>query len=285
VLRRFPSVVVASLVLAGACAREVTPRQFDLTGQVVSVSPDGRELVVRHDEVKGFMPAMTMPFRLKDGSLGRGRLPGDLIRARLMVTDEESWLAAVEKTGWAPLPDEADARRPGIELLRPGDEVPDETFIDQDGRAFRFSSLRGAPVLVTFVYTRCPLPEFCPRMDAYFAAIQKALAGGRLSAPARLLSVSFDPEFDTPAVLKAHAAAVGADARIWTLATAPADRVESWGAHLGLSIIRDAKDPAEITHNLRTAVVDGRGRLVSVLEGTRWTVDEAIAALSTAARR
>jgi protein SCO1 len=283
--RLFQFVLTASFVLGAACSRQPAPRRFELTGQVVSVSTDGLELVVRHHEIRGFMPAMTMPFRLENAAMGRDRRPGDLIRATLLVTAEKSWLSAIEKTGWAPLPDETDAGRPAVQLLKSGDEVPDETFIDQGGRAFRFSSLRGTPVLVTFVYTRCPLPEFCPRMDAYFGAIQKALVGGRLRGPVHLLSVSFDPAFDTPAVLTAHAAAVGADPRVWTFATAPADRVESWGARVGLSVIRDARNPADITHNLRTAVIDGRGRLVTILEGTRWTVDEAIEALAKAPGR
>jgi protein SCO1/2 len=250
----------------------------------VAVSPDGRELVVSHDEVKGFMPAMTMPFRLDEAAVAKGRLPGDLIRATLMVTDEKSWLARVEKTGWAPLREHAEAGT-ATELVRPGEPVPDETLIDQDGQAFRFSSLRGSAVLVTFVYTRCPLPDYCPRMDAYFAAVQKALADGKLPGPVRLLSVSFDPDFDTPATLRAHAASVGADRRVWTFATGPRDRVDAWGARFGLSVIRDPADPTDITHNLRTAVVDERGHLVTILEGNRWTVDEAIAALRPSAGR
>jgi protein SCO1 len=278
--RAIPCVVL----LAAACSRGPAPRQFQLTGQVVTVASDATQLVVRHDEIKGFMPAMTMPFRLKEASLGRDRRPGDLIRATLMVTDEESWLSAVEKTGWAPIPDNGAEARPAVEVLKPGESVPDETLIDQDARAFRLSSLRGSAVLLTYIYTRCPLPEFCPRMDAYFASVQKTLADGRLAGPVRLLSVSFDPTFDTPAVLKEHARAVGADPRVWTFATAPADRVEAWGARLGLSVIHDAQDPSVLTHNLRTAVIDAQGRLVTVLDGNRWTVDDAVAALGSAGR-
>jgi protein SCO1 len=275
---------LAVTLAVASCARAPEPRQYRLTGQVVSVSGDARQLVVHHEEVKGLMPAMTMPFTLKDAALGKDRRPGDLIRATLMVTDDESWLSEIEKTGWAPLPDESTPGRPAVALLEPGEEVPDETLIDQDGKAFRVSSLRGAPMLLTFIYTRCPLPDFCPRMDAYFLSVQKALADGRLRGPVRLLSVSFDPGFDTPAVLKAHASSLGADRRIWTFATAPAERVEAWGARLGLSVIREAGDPSDLTHNLRTAVVDARGRLVTVLDGNRWTVDDALAALASAGR-
>ncbi len=270
------------VVLLAGCARGPAPRQYQLTGQILDVSPDGSQLVVRHDDIKGFMPAMTMPFRLKDRSLAKGRQPGDLIRATLLVTDDESWLSSVEKTGWAPLPAGPAASQPGVQLVKPGEAVPDETLVDQDGKAFRVSSLKGSAVLVTFIYTRCPLPEFCPRMDAYFSSVQKAIVDGKLAGPVRLLSVSFDPDFDTPAVLKAHAARVGADPRIWTFATAPRDRVEAWGASLGLSVIRDPVSPANITHNLRTAVLDREGRLVKVLDGNEWTPDEAIAALASA---
>jgi len=227
------------------------------------------------------MPAMTMPFRLKDPAQARRRQPGDLIRATLMVTDDEAWLSNVEKTGWAPLPAPQESTRPAADLLKPGEAVPDETFVDQDGQAFRLSSLKGSAVLLTFIYTRCPMPDFCPRMDAYFGAVQKAIKNGRLPGAIRLVSVSFDPDFDTPGELRAHASRVGADRAVWTFATAPRSRVEAWGARLGLSVIRDEKNPAVIMHNLRTAVIDRNGRLVAILDGNRWTPDEAIVALAS----
>jgi protein SCO1 len=274
--------LVPVLLLAAACARQPAPRHYTLTGQVLVVDPDRKELVVRHDEIKGFMPAMTMPFRLKDPSLANGRTPGDLIRAALMVTDEEAWLEDVEKIGWAPLPERQDSSPPHVRLLAPGDAVPDETLIDQDGRAFRVSSLQGSAVLLTFIYTRCPLPDFCPRMDAHFGAVQQAIKDGRLRGPIRLLSVSFDPDADTPAALREHARLRRADKGVWTFATAPRDRVEAWAGRFGLSVIRDPNDPADITHNLKTAVIDRKGRLVAILDGNRWTPAEAIAALASA---
>jgi protein SCO1/2 len=249
---------------------------------VLAVRADGREITIHHDDVKGFMPAMTMPFQLKDPALAKGRMPGDMVKATLVVTDNEAWLSRVVKIGWAPFPEpSAAAAPPAIDLLRNGDEVPDETLIDQSGTAFQFSSLRGSAVLVTFIYTRCPMPDFCPRMDALFAAVQRAIQAGRVPGKVRLLSVSFDPDFDAPAVLKAHAAAMGADERVWTFATAPRAQIEQWGARLGLSVLRAAGDPSDITHNLRTAVIDRRGRLVTVLGGNQWTAEQAIAALAS----
>jgi protein SCO1/2 len=273
--------LIPVLLLAVACARSPEPRQYPLTGQVLSVKPDRTELVIRHDDVRGFMPAMTMPFRLKNPALADGKVPGDLIRATLMVTDEEAWLEHVEKTGWAPLPERADSEPPPVSLLRPGETVPDETLIDQDGQAFRVSSLKGKAVLLTFIYTRCPLPEFCPRMDAWFGAVQQAIKDGRLRGAIRLLSVSFDPDFDAPAELRAHAARLNADPAIWTFATAPRPRVDAWAGRFGLSVIRDGDRPSDITHNLRTAVIDRQGRLVAILDGNRWTPGDAITALAS----
>ena len=273
--------LILVLLLAAACARQPAPRQYPLTGQVLVVNPDRKELVVRHDEIKGFMPAMTMPFQLKDPSLTRERVPGDLIRATLMVTDEKAWLERVERTGWAPLAERRDSGPAPARLLAPGEAVPDETLIDQDGQPFRVSSLQGSVVLLTFIYTRCPLPDFCPRMDAHFGAVQQAIKDGRLRGPIRLLSVSFDPDADTPTVLRAHALRRGADKAIWTFATAPRERVEAWAGRFGLSVLRDPGNPSGITHNLRTAVIDRKGRLVAILDGNRWTPGEAIAALAS----
>jgi protein SCO1/2 len=282
----FLVVVVAALAVGvPGCRRQPPARQFQLTGQVLAVAPRRAEITIRHDAVQGFMPAMVMPFKVKDRTLTEGRLPGDLVKATLMVTDEESWLSTLEKTGWAPFSDLAPGAMPGVAPVKGGDVVPDETLIDQEGRSFRLSSLRGGPVLLTFIYTRCPLPDFCPRMDRNFQAVQKAIGDGRLPSTVRLVSVSFDPDYDTPATLKAHAAAVGADPRTWTFATAPRAQVEAFGASLGLSVIRDEKNPDMITHNLRTAVLDPSGRLVTMLNGNEWTVDQALKAVAGAATR
>ena len=280
-MRRTHLSLIALPLLVLACARQPAARQYTLTGQIFEVRAGGRELVIRHDDIPGFMPGMTMPFRVKDAALAKGRVAGDLVRATLMVTDEDAWLGTVEKTGWAPLPERKELLRPAIALVEPGEMVPDQALVDQDGKPFRLSSLRGSAVLLTFIYTRCPLPEFCPRMDAFFGTVQRAMKDGRLRGPVHLLSVSFDPDFDTPATLLAHALRAGADRAVWTFATAPRADVESWGARLGLSLIRDGKTPAAITHNLRTAVIDRQGRLVKILDGNQWTPDEEITALAS----
>lgn len=274
--------VLAAALLAStaACRREPPARRFPLTGQVLAVSSDGRELTIRHNDIKGFMPAMVMPFKVKDRAETSGRQPGDLVAATLVVTDEESWLEGVKKTGWAAFPEAAaGSEPPTAPLLADGEPLPEATLVDQDGRAFRLSSLRGAPLLITFIYTRCPLPDFCPRMDRHFESIQRAIKAGKAPADTRLLSLSFDPDYDTPSVLKDHARLVGADAKIWTFATAPKPQLEAFAARFGLSVVREADTPV-LTHNLRTAIVDRQGRLVTVLGGNEWTPEQAVGVLT-----
>jgi protein SCO1/2 len=275
-------ILAGALLLAGpACRREPPARPYELTGHVLAVKDDGSEITIHHADIPGFMASMTMPFKVKDRALTRGRVPGDLVKATLMVTEEDAWLSRLEKTGWAPFPERDSARGPRADALEKGEAVPDETFIDQDGNPFRLSSLHGSPVLITFIYTRCPLPEYCPLMDRRFAAIQRAIKDGSTPARVRLLTISFDPDRDTPAALRQHAARLGADPAVWTFATAPRDTVDAFAARFGLEVIRDPTNPADITHSLRTALLDRQGRLVVVLNGNGWSDEDALAALAS----
>jgi protein SCO1/2 len=160
--------------------------------------------------------------------------------------------------------------------------VPDVRLTDSAGRPLQFSSLRGRVVALTFIYTRCPLPNYCPLMDRQFAAVMKRVqADDRLSSQVALLSISFDPEYDTAAVLAAHARAVGADGAVWRFATADRRTLDLFGARFGMVVMREAD--GSITHNMRTAIVDRQGRLVKVLDGSDWTVDQMMADLEKAA--
>ena len=145
----------------------------------------------------------------------------------------------------------------GFELLKPGEAVPDASFVDQDGKKRTFSSFKGSPVLMTFIYTKCPMPTFCPLMDQHFATIQKKLKDDpALKGRVHLVSVSFDPIVDTPPVLKAHAQTLGADLKTWTFLTGDRDDIDRFAARFGVSVARSLTDQRDITHNLRTALVD-----------------------------
>jgi protein SCO1/2 len=134
------------------------------------------------------------------------------------------------------------------------------------------SEARGKAVALTFIYTRCPLPTFCPMMDRHFAAIQRAAAkDSALKGRIRLFSVTFDPAYDTPRVLAAHARSAGADPSIWTFLTGDRDEIDRFLARFGGTVERNPKDPIDIVHNLRTIVVDPKGRLVKIYTGADWS--------------
>jgi protein SCO1/2 len=226
-------------------------------------------------------PARRSPRR--DESLLEGKEPGDLVTATLIVEEVDAYLSALIKTGHAAI--DAPLPAPVItdaDLLKPGDAVPDVALVDQDGTPRPLSSLRGHRVALTFVYTRCPLPDFCPLMDRHFTAVQRTIAATPSLADAKLLTVTLDPEFDTPPVLKAHARAVGADGRVWHFATGAPGDVAAFARRFGVIAERQGEDPASLTHNLRTAVIDPGGRLHSIVSGNQWTPAELVADLHAA---
>src|SRR5258707_8762287 len=266
---------------ASACTKS-DERTFTLQGQVLSLEPARKLLTVKHEEIKGFMPAMTMPYEVRDGKLLDGLAPGDLINATLVVVSNGAYLSAIRKVGQAPLekpPAEAPnpSAKSGFELLKPGEPVPDSAFVDQSGQKRRFSGFKGSPVVMTFIYTKCPLPTFCPLMDRHFAALQKTLKTDPALKNVHLVTVSFDPAVDTPAVLKAHAKTLDADLNRWTFLTGDRDAVDQFAARFGVSVARAMNDPRDITHNLRTVIIDADGKLVKVYTGNDWSPEQILA--------
>jgi protein SCO1 len=277
-------------VLGASCARKPDQREYTLQGQVLSVTPNHQQATISHEEIKGLMSAMTMPYAVHDPKQLEGIAPGDLINAKLVVLTSDAYLTDVKRVGQAPLPqapaEAAPAASSGFELLKPGEAVPDAAFVDQDGRKRRFSSFKGSTVLITFIYTRCPMPTFCPLMDQHFVTIQKKLNDGEPAIKGRvhLVSVSFDPLVDTPPVLKAHAKGLGADLKGWTFLTGDRDDIDRFASRFGVSVARASNDQRDITHNLRTAIVDADGKLAKVYIGNEWTPDQALADLEPVAR-
>lgn len=272
------SLVVLSLVAACGSGRS-DERQYKLQGQVVALDASRKSVTVKHEEIKGFMPAMTMPYEVAEAKALDGLAAGDLIDATLVVYANGANLTGIRKVGQAPLEKPpADvpmpAARSGFELLKPGESVPNAAFVDQDGRKRHFADFRSSRVVLTFIYTNCPLPTFCPMMDRRFVEIQKTLAVDPAVNDVHLVTVSFDPATDTPAVLKAHAARLHADATRWTFLTGDRDEVDRFAARFGVSVARALNDPRDITHNLRTAIVDRNGTLVKVFTGNDWTSEQ-----------
>jgi protein SCO1/2 len=286
---RLAWLVSLSLVAASCSPTAGTERSYRLQGQIQSIDSPKKIVVVKHEEVKGFMPAMTMPYEVAEPGDLDGLAPGDLIDATLVVFSNGAHLKAIKKVGQAPLENvpldkpsaEGQAFRapPVIEVLKPGEAVPDARFVDQNGRKRRFHDFTGSPLVVTFIYTRCPLPTFCPLMDRHFAAMQAPLTQDPAFKRVRLVTISFDPAADTPPVLMAHARQLKADLGRWTFLTGDRDEIDRFASRFGVSVSRAANDPRDITHNLRTAIIDGSGRLVKVYTGNDWTPDQVLADL------
>jgi protein SCO1/2 len=277
-------------LLVSACGSRSDQREYSLQGQVTAVAPDRRQATINHEEIKGFMAAMTMPYNVRDAKQLDGIAAGDLVSARLVVLSNDAYLTDVRKVGQAPLPQQpAAAETPsassGFELLKPGEAVPDVTFTDQDARKRPFSSFEGSTVLITFIYTSCPYPTFCPLMDRHFAEIQTRLSKDpALSKRIHLVSISFDPITDTPPVLKQHGTKLHADFKRWTFLTGDRDDIDRFAARFGVSVARATDNQRDISHNLRTAIVDPAGKLVKVYVGNEWTPDQALADLAAVAQ-
>jgi len=277
-MRRIAGIVLLAIPLM-ACSRAAETRQYELNGQILGIQVERDEVLIKHEDIKGFMPGMTMPFKVKDPQLLAGKSPGDLVTATLVVGDVESYLASLTKTGHTPL--EGPAAVAGVpRILAPGEEVSDALLVDQDGQPRPFSKFRRHRVAVTFIYTRCPLPEFCPLMDRHFASVQKAIKSTPALADVRLLTVTLDPEYDTPAVLKPYSQKLGADPAIWSFMTGEPKEVAAFAAQFGLYVEHNPENAADITHNLRTVIVDSEGRLAKAHTGNDWTPAQLVADLT-----
>jgi protein SCO1/2 len=260
----------AALFVA-ACDQAAPAKRYELTGQVLSVQADKSEITVRHDDIPGFMPAMTMSYPVTPTTLLEGRRAGELIAATLEVTDTQGRLVAIASRGDAPVAVNANQLAMASELLAEGDAVPDAALIDQTDRRRSFSEWTGSVTLVTFIYTSCPVPTYCPLMDQNFATIQGALREDPvLRGQVRLVSVTFDPEHDSPAVLSAHAAKRHADPEVWTFLTGDRITVDRFAGKFGVGVVRP-EDKSEITHSLRTTLIGKDGHVRKIYSGNDWT--------------
>jgi protein SCO1/2 len=261
---------------------------FQAKGLVVEVKAREKQVEVKHEAIPGYMPAMTMPFDVKDTNELAGLEPGQLIRFRLVVTKTEGWIDQIQKLA-APTAKAADGRTVNdagttnipleslraAEPLNPGDALPEYHFIDQFGQSFTTGQFKGQALAITFLFTRCPFPNFCPRMATEFSEVQqKLLTTPHMPTNWHLLTVSFDPEFDKPEVLKGYSQAFKCDPTHWTFATGKLADISALGEQFGLAFWKD--ETGSISHNLRTAVIDANGKLQKVLQGNEWTSDELV---------
>jgi protein SCO1/2 len=258
-------------------------RVFAVTGIVQAMLDDGSP-VIAHEAIPGFMPAMTMAFAVADPSVTAALKAGDRVRFRFRVTDDASIADRFVVTGR----DEAGAAvRPAArtksQRLRAGDAVPAFRLIDEKGGALTDEALRGRLTVATFIFTRCPVPEFCPAMAIKFASLQRALAEEPASAlPVRLLGITLDPEFDRPEVLAAYGRAVGAVPEVWGFATGEKAEIEKLTKAFAVFTERNG---VTLDHTLCTALIGPGGRVIELWRGNAWEVGEVLAAIRTARTR
>jgi protein SCO1/2 len=259
-------------------------KRYDLKGKVVRADLTNRKVTLAHDAIPDYMDAMTMEFSVKEQWAIEQMGAGDTVQATLVIDGARSWIEspAITKSVTA-----ANAPRGSWVPADPGTPVPDVPLVDQDNTPFRLARFKGGLLLVTFSFTRCPLPDYCPLMMKHFAALEKETA--KDASPSlkqmRLLTVTIDPAYDTPARLREYGAkhATGDGPKNpfsrWTLATGTVGDVKKLAGFFGLDYY-DSTD--RIIHSLRTAIVDPDGRVVKVFEGNEWTVEDVMRELRAA---
>jgi len=271
----FVAIVIFLAAALAACAgRRSEERRYDLKGRVAAVDRAKGEVTVDHEEIVGYMPAMTMPYALRDDDALKVVDAGDKIQATLVVADDGSyWLEHPFITKGQP--GATDQTTPAGMEPQPGAEVPDVKLVNQDGRRIGVRQFRGRALLVTFVYTRCPAPDQCPLMSANFAQVNAALGNDPdLRNKAHLLSVTLDPEYDKPEVLRSYGAAyAGGKFDDWDFATGDPGEVRRLAQFFGLMY---GREDGQLIHSLRTAVVTPDGRLYKIYRGNEWKPEEVL---------
>jgi len=262
-----------------------TNRQvFQVKGVIVKVAPREKSVEIKHEEIHGYMPAMTMPFDVKDTNELAGLAPGDSVVFRMIVTDTEGWIEQIRKLGSTnSVPTAGNFRLVrDVEPLNVGDRLPEYHFTNQLGQAFSTADFKGQALAITFLFTRCPFPTFCPKMANDFSETQQSLISAGNFTNWHLLTVSFDPEFDKPVVLKSYAERYHYDPAHWTFATGDLVEITAIAEQCGLNFWHD--ETGSISHNLRTVVFDASGRLQKIFTGNTWKTEELVAEMTQAAK-
>ena len=236
-------------------------------GLVLRVDPAASEVTVSHEAIAGYMDAMVMPFAVRDKRALETLHPGDVIEFRLHPRRGGTVIDGLRHLSATPTDEGLTLTPSRPTLIKVGEQVPDFTLTDQHGAAVSLSSLRGQVVAITFIYSRCPLPDYCPRMVANLAEVKNRYRE-RLARDLTLLTVTFDPKYDTPQVLRAFALRYGGNAPGWHFLTGAPDAVAAVCASFGIEYW---PDQGLITHTLQTAVIDREGRLRASVEGRGFT--------------
>jgi len=248
----------------------VPAQRFDLRGKVVAVDRDQGTVTLAHDAIPGYMAAMTMAYPLKDKWAFSVLKPGQTIQATLVVTSDHAWLEGIVVSD-EPKRETGSLSPPEAAATPVGQDVPDFPLTNQDGRRIHFYQYRGKALLLTFIYTRCPLPDYCPLMSRNFAQILKQIRSDpALASSTHLLSISIDPEFDKPAVLSKYGMDCAGECHPfhdWEFASGTPEQVRKVAEFFGLKYWTEG---GQIVHALATALVSPDGKVVQLYRGNDW---------------
>jgi protein SCO1/2 len=284
-LRICGALLLICVCVASSCRRnKANEKRYELKGKVVAVEKEKSLVTISHEDIKGYMPAMTMPFTVPSQPDLQILAPDDQVTATLVVDGSHSWLEELIITRQSSNP----SAMPAAVIAKEGDEVPNFTLRNQDNREIRIHNYRGKALLLTFIYTRCPVPDYCTLMSNNFAQIDRELGKDpELYEKTHLLSVSIDPAYDTPKVLRSYGAAhteryQNETFAHWDFAGGSAEQVKEIATYFGLTYFPE-KD--QIIHALRTVIVNPDGKIAKIYSGNEWKPEEVVSELQKAVHR
>ena len=280
---RYLIIFLFSISLFAACQKAETDQQnasaeakrYPIKGRVVSVDKANKKAQIEHEEIPGYMDKMTMNFPIKDTWVWEDLTEGSEVQGDLVVDKDEYWLEKISISA-APNPNQA-ALPVNEKFAQVGKAVPDFALINQDGKRVSIKDFQGKALAITFIYARCPLPEYCILMSKNFSDLANQLKDApELKDKIRLLSISFDPENDTPEKLKQYGQGylgknAAPDFTVWQLATGTDEQVRDVADFFGLRYEVDEQDKTQFNHSLRTAVISPEGKVTKVFSGSDWT--------------
>lgn len=287
---RYLILLLLPVLLFGACAKSQTDstdvKRYNLKGKVVEVDRAKKTAKIAHDEIPEMpMAAMTMDFPIRADWVWDDLTKDSEIRAELVVDKDGYWL---ENIGIVAAPNSSkSAPTPNENFAQVGNEVPNFTLTNQDGKRFSMKDYRGKALAITFIYTRCPLPQYCIMMSRNFSDLANQINGdAELKEKIRLLSISFDPQTDTPAKLKEYGKGYlgnpeKPDFTVWQLAVGSDKEVKEIADFFGLRYEVDASDKTQFNHSLRTAIIAPDGKVTKILPGSEWTPKDLLREMQT----
>ena len=283
-MQRFALIICLAVALLG-CGRSTkheTAEHYETRGVVRGFSPDRQTIEIQHENIPGFMPSMTMPFVARDPKEIADLKTGDAISFRITVTQKDFWITNVKKVRREDVDVAVPKLTPAVSAesgarVKEGDKMPTFDLTNQNGERISLETFRGQPFVLTFIFTRCALPNFCPRMSNNFEELQTAIKDGSGAlAETRLLSVTLDPNYDSPKILSDYSAFHHADRKIWSFATGGGKEIDSLTR--AFSVYRQTEG-GTISHGLATALINRDGKIEKIWRGNGWKPTEVTEAI------